>query len=345
MTKNDFQNPITLPTGWTCGDDLTLPLLAGKWTTVGSVVVTSDDDNIYVKYLINDDTKWAISETHLSITTTADKNGVPNTVPGYPGNPKIGLFNFNTTHANVSEYLYTIPLTEFNRAKDLYILAHAVVKDPTNITGWVQEPILLPEIVDMTLSYPNSDSYFGITISNDGVLNGFHDGWCLDLDKEITPTSYKAYVVSSLVSGFNELNLVEKPENMFKVNWLLNQDIVGTVSTDGLVFTLQDFQMALWWLVEDVVVDPGIGNWTQAHVDEILGLTNHLTSFIPTCEFPAYAVILRPLDANGLPTVQTGIIKQYIKCTPVYGGDETAWAAGKAFPGDSWAMFFEYCVN
>ena len=323
---------IVLQPANTCGGIVTSNLIAGKDfdTPIGYVSVTQGegDDFLTITYLI-DKPGWFITETHFGVYDEWEN------FPGYPLNPKIGNFNFNKDdHNYVTNFSFQIDLEDFVEPDDhtLSIMAHATVINKG--TCACPDDTKLPEEVDLLIHYPNAESYFGISISEGGILNGDYDGWCSDDDKLIyRETPYHAIVYSSINSEADLSSVVDRPENLYKVNYLLNKDLSA--------FTLGEIQMALWTLLEPVggVHDPGgLGPWIQTNVDAILALTDGLTEFNPDCNNPYFAVLLQPIDpATGLPTVQPALIKY---CTP---GSETAWSAGNDFSiSRSWAMWFPF---
>ena len=85
------------------------------------------------------------------------------------------------------------------------------------------------------------------------ALTGVYEGWCIDTDRLISDnTNYTAKVYSSyepLPAG-----LVEHPENLDLVNWIINQNYVGKPAGGSLGnYTYGDVQLAIWTLIEDQV--------------------------------------------------------------------------------------------
>jgi len=95
-------------------------LYAGQSINVGSIVITNDDDNIYVTY--NTTGGWVLNETHLFVGELNDMPATPN------GNPKIGLFPYKDSHNGVSSFTLSIPI---NEDLECYVVAaHASVSLP-----------------------------------------------------------------------------------------------------------------------------------------------------------------------------------------------------------------------
>ena len=105
-----------------------LPLCAGQDIPVGNIITWNDGTNLYVKYVISD-SDWCITETHLHV---AD---ILNDIPQKNGNPIPGKFMENDEHGCVKDVLYTLSLPDngWSADTDLYIAAHAVVKDTSAV--------------------------------------------------------------------------------------------------------------------------------------------------------------------------------------------------------------------
>jgi hypothetical protein len=104
-------------------------LYAGQDIDVGEIQVWNDDQNLYVKYVV-DATDWCLTETHLAVAYSLDD------IPQKNGNPIPGQFPYKGEHDCVTEVTYTIPLTDINPlwdcGDDLYIATHAVVQNQTS---------------------------------------------------------------------------------------------------------------------------------------------------------------------------------------------------------------------
>lgn len=339
---------------WTnvCDAKLSTVLLAGKYTPVGVVEVWRDGDYLYVAYKIDDPTKWAIAQTHLSVTP--DLNGVPGYLKN--SNPQIGLFNFND-HENVTDFTYQIALNnpKLGGSKNFVILAHAVVNNLTasypdgpDMEGFnaslpltAMEAIWLYGTAEPRLSYNKTEIYQ----ATQAWINGTYLSWCIDLEDGIANGRVKAF---SSYDPYMDLTLiVDKPQNLDLVNWILNQNFIGKTATNGELFTAGDIQTAIWSLLDNIGIpsfNAAQGPWSLVRVNEIISLSSSHEGYTPGCG-ERVAILLQPIDAaGGFVNIQTTLITYPLPCVPHYG-HETAWAAGNAFPGNSWAMWFSYCVN
>jgi hypothetical protein len=104
------------------GSPAMVNLYAGQALNIGTVTTCTDGNNLYVKYTTNGD--WVLTETHLAVATSI--SSIPQT---QTGNPKVGRFPYQATHASVNEYTYVIDLEQANYSEgtQLYIAAHADV--------------------------------------------------------------------------------------------------------------------------------------------------------------------------------------------------------------------------
>ena len=156
---------------------------------------------------------------------------------------------------------------------------------------------LLPETVNVTTTAkPGANAYFDLSISDpSGFLSGTEiPAWCADQDLSLNANETLDFDVYSSYGDLPE-GRFEVPENFDKVNWLLNQTIVGESSPNGLgEYTFGNIQYAIWLLVDDSVCqvctflsDP-TGNWNAdgndiAKAEELRDLAlNNGDGFVPT---------------------------------------------------------------
>ncbi len=127
-----------------CGEAMTVDLLAGQTTKVGTVTVSNDEAGVLsVTYSTLDD--WYLTETHLHVSASFDQ--IPQT---RKGNPKVGQFELQREYdPPVMEDTYEILLADEGVVADgesvLFIAAHAVVvqvDDEGNVfaeeTAWAE---------------------------------------------------------------------------------------------------------------------------------------------------------------------------------------------------------------
>ena len=302
-------------------------LIAGQHINVGEVRVINDGNNIYVTYEILEP-GWGIKETHMHIAD--ELAGIP---MNKKGNPMIGHFAYKSSHDMITKYTYTVPLT-WAPGEFLYIAAHAVVDyDYLGLAAGV-----LPDDADLYPKYPYHLSYFQSLVSNGGILDGSYEGWCIDAGHGISPNHTWDVTVYSSYEDLTNLGNVDHPEDLDKVNWVLNQDFVGKQSECCGAFTRDDVQRVIWELVDD---QPPTYVGYEPRVNEILELAyKYGEGFVPSCS-QNIAVILEPWNGMQVTIMEIPMAALTGGCD---FGEETAWGEGLSFPGNSWAMYFNYTV-
>ena len=315
-------------------------LYAGQYMLVGKVLVWNDDEKLCVTYQLDDDwfnEGWRIYETHLAVAQTVA--GIPQTKKGkaIPGQFDYGDDNL----PGVESIQHCIPFddeeldSEIECDNELVIAAHAKVKKLGGLEGL---ELILPDQVYLCIdSQPGPNGYFGATISGGTVFDGFYDGYCIDTERYIDNTFCGTVDV---YSSYEELpvGLVDYPENLDLVNYIMNQDYIGKTSFCGGAYTPGDVQWAIWQLVDD---NPSAGccagPWKLCRVAEILDdAADNGEGYEPVCGEKA-VVLLVPTEES-----QPIIIMVDVPCE----GDETAWGAEELgeiqFSGKNWATYFTY---
>lgn len=330
-----------------CGTPVTSTLFAGKTTEVGSVRVEKNaDGTLKVSYQLLPG--YYMLESHLSVTTSLD--AVPQS---RQHNPQVGLFTY-TMHHNppVNYYVYdNIP------GGDSYIMAHAVVGEASGYKADIAAlDIQLPSEAKIMVTYPSltGTGYFSTTVSEGGILDGIYDGWCVDVNNAIYPgVEYTVKVYSSYNQDIGDpsLDLVDYPENLDMVNWIINQHFVGQTSPGGYgIYTFGDVQRAIWELVDATPATSGLGVWSQDRVDEIkeaAASPDTGEEFVPECGQQVAVMLVPDYEAGQLPVqvtvAQITILNFDLVCLPILTNPESAWAAGLDFGGSSWAKYFYFC--
>lgn len=145
----------------------------------------------------------------------------------------------------------------------------------------------------------NDQSYLVAMLENGEVVNGTFPGWCTNANIPIEFGEVHRYTFySSLLSSYPD-GLVDRPENLDSVNWLINQRVVGRPSTGMGNYTLGDQQVAIWTLL-DFTFTPGdsVQPFDQGRVDELV--SNALKrgdQFYPKCN-QIVGIIIDPRKAN-----------------------------------------------
>ena len=203
--------------------------------------------------------------------------------------------------------------------------------DITKLSAALPDQITLKKVI-YPYANPNrsgDESYMDLVIEDGGILDGTFDGYCIDADRLIDfeldnngngvidqseiGTSYSAKVYSSYEELPAELvgpNLIEKPENLDLLNWILNQDFVSQTSPGGFgKYTFADVQRAIWTLIDDDTSIVGVGYegylWEQERVDEIIAAAQaNGEGFVPTFGQKMGVIIVPDTDNNGSPDAQ-----------------------------------------
>lgn len=166
----------------------------------------------------------------------------------------------------------------------------------------------------MSVNKNSPNSYFEVTVVDSGLLNGTYKGWCGDWATTIGhDVLYDARFYSS-TSPTLPAGLVDHPENLDLVNWILNKDFVGKTTPGGLgVYTTGDVQLAMWTLLDDSFDASTVGPFSQARVDLIVDMARQLgEGYVPKCK-GVIGIILDPADQQ---TVIFEIkVKHFPKCS------------------------------
>ena len=104
-------------------------------------------------------------------------------------------------------------------------------------------------------------SYWTVSLSNAGDLNGTYQDWCIDTSH--TSTTGQSYTVNvyPTTGATIPAGLVPTPGNFPEVNWVLNQNFVGTTdTTSGGTYTYGDVQEAIWSLLGVPGSSSGVGH-------------------------------------------------------------------------------------
>jgi hypothetical protein len=168
------------------------------------------------------------------------------------------------------------PATQEVAVRDNDGLAVALLNSTTEDAGIAYIESLLPESVTVsTTSKPGTDAYFDVTIDDaSGLLSGSNiPAWCIDVDLSLNNNETLDFDVYSSYGDLPE-GRFEMPENFDKVNWLLNQSIIGEESPNGLgTYEFGHLQYAMWDLIDDetcggngcVFLTFPIGGWDDAN--------------------------------------------------------------------------------
>ena len=317
------------------GSDTIIPLFAGQHDEVGLVRVsneTTDDGNyLTVSYELTD-SDWRLGTTHLYVGDNRPRKLSPGRFP---------YKHENLDCVSSDEYLIDLDVMGISSGDNIYIAAHGEV---SRITGrevdWDGFLDSLPlDTIELTVSYPASQSLFYSTVNGAGDLDGVYDGFCVDLARTIYPGEINdTYMVSSY--SIDAQSLVDRPENLPLLNYFINQDYVA------MGYSIESIQTAVWRLM-----DNDLFNWkgySEVEVQSILA-----DVYLNGVDFvPAYnqkvVVIFNPVDENGITNAQVNIAGFDLPyTTTIEQGHETVWALSDNGHGckRGWGSYFKYTVE
>jgi hypothetical protein len=322
-----------------CEEEIITELVTENNEVIGVVTVEKNNNSIVLAYKVTEE-NWYLSETHVSVTQSLDEVPVD-----AAGNPLLSDFEYSTVHDPiVKTYTYVIPKSD---AAVVDIMAHATVENLEKDLDLIEE-ILPDNEVNVEVRFTGHPSYFETTISGAGDIDGTYQGNCIDLDNGIVPgRNYEMRLVSTYTDDESLLEaLVDKPENLDLVNYVINQDYSDIGATG------EDIQAATWTLIDDIVPTNGTGGivWNQSVVNQIIqDAMQNGEGFTPHCGEKAM-VILDP-GVKYDPTLKSQVTLAQITvvafdnvCTPVQTNLE-AWGEGLLFNSNSAAMYFSFCLE
>lgn len=153
-------------------------------------------------------------------------------------------------------------------------------------------------------------SYFTVNVADEGhPLNGTFAGWCADWNTRIEDgVNYDASFWSSLAPDV-PTDVVDHPEYLDEVNWIINQNFVGKPAPENLgVYTIGDVQLAIWSLIDDEFDNDTVGEYSQARVDQIIARAKvEGSGYEPNCR-KLVGIILVPSHPETGSKVQNTII-------------------------------------
>jgi len=212
------------------------------------------------------------------------------------------------------------------------IEARGKVKNEKDNGGTECEVTLFPDLPSLVSACTTAKgleangTYFDLTI-NDTNLAGDYGAWCVDIDRSLSGDEcFEANVYSS----YEELpaGIFENPDNFDLVNWILNQDLIGTASQEGGTYTFGDVQWAIWELIDDenCIACTFLGDdWSEEKGQEIVDLAIANGEGYEPGEGERLAVVLIPTNNR-----QPIFIPLTLECEPEpFSGCETAFARGE----------------
>jgi hypothetical protein len=343
----------------------TQTLFAGQHIDVGTVTFADDGTVTYATK-----TGWVLTETHLHVATSL--SGIPQT---RKGNPKPGKFDYKRYYdPGVTSDSYTTG--PWSCGQTLYIAAHAVVEGASSgsLSTITVVSDTTTQVVAGNVSVPAAavaawepyddaqEPDLSVWDEQTGnVFAGSGADWIWETYRPVDPVGgdivefQKTFnIPGTPVSG----SLMITCDNGYEAK--LNGSLVGSaqlfgnwwipvVCDDGTSF-LRDPQFD-----NGTVLLPGVerSEWRSV---ETIDVTSKLVSGGNNLEITGVneamqdGIICGYEDQGFDGTVEDNPAGLIYKLDITYSteggeGEETAWAAGNGFPGNSWATYFECTVQ
>lgn len=249
----------------TSGYDCRLPLIAGQQYDAGDVYLTWTETDLVVTYAAANG--WRFSEIHFGWSSGAPLD-----------HPPPGSLQYKFDQLNSENVQFTVPRSEICPQKhgekcgcSCYFAAHAVVKRTTechkiNAAKTIYDPdFSLPQFAQFRAYLGGSNSLYRLEVRGDHPLNGNgFNGYCLDRDTDVR---MGRWYDAEVVWNWEELDgVIDRPENMDLVEWIVTQNMVGRRSYCGEIVNRHHVQNAIWYLVDDPQI--GIGCVARAIVND-----------------------------------------------------------------------------
>lgn len=315
-------------------------LIAGQNKVVGYVEVWRDGDALYVKYVITED-GWAITETH------ADAGDALTDIPQKNGNPIPGKFEHNMKHEPpVTVYTTDPPLDVSGEGNNLYIAAHAKVIhitegciDIASDTTIGVTPTVAPwdtmglRYAGDRFTFPTAQWIWTTEVTSDPV-NG-----------EIVEFT-KTFTIPGMYFLEKSGNLYVTCDNGYELK--VNDVLIGRAQLAENFREVPLTNDIVWWY--DSVSPPySCGGppygWQTVESWDISGALKTGTNTLQlTGVNEADTADECPPGVGTIDTNPAGCKFEAIGgvCYKVVDREETAWGAGKKFPGKNWATYIDY---
>lgn len=246
-----------------CTKECVQDLIAAQSYDVGYVRVRWYDDSVRVEYVI-EDTSWELREVHFDFANE------PITMKPAPGAMAYGDEDLSGHY-----YSFQIPRSYLCNCGDAktggdcgcacYFAAHAVVwkagcPEPARANSkTIYNPdVQLPDEVDFRVWLAGFDGLFRMETRNNetSALNwDNYSAFCLDKQAEnIGGFWYRGRVISDWA---DLEGVVDHPENMDLVEWIIKQRFRDTGFYCGGNVTLHHIQNAIWHIIDDPQITLG----------------------------------------------------------------------------------------
>ncbi len=311
--------------------DGTVELVAGQHNVVGHATFTKIGDDLKIDYVLDADEIAGgalITEVHIDfakvLTNDSNAGGFH---ANKSGNPQPGLFDINAgltpgqtswsltvLKADLLKYL-NLPANGTVPA-NFYIAAHGVVK-------WGGESICptLPNGLFRYLAEVPGNNYYveNAKLFNDAagttLLYDNLNGWCVNRKNGARPGLYVPVNFLCSTADISGLCLVDHPENIGAVNWVLNNKVVSSTYAP-----YRTVQVVIWKLLDNNI-EP-FNPYDTLQVNALYNEALKHTSFVPGCgQIIGVFMYEAGKDYCTQSAMQTMLIERTVAC----GGSETIW--------------------
>ena len=197
-------------------------------------------------------------------------------------------------------------------------------------------PAGIPASVQYTVSSTDTlgteTTYFEVTVSGGTALDGIHDAWCLVENADVDSSSKTTYTAAPICSTTSLSGVVDRPENLDQVNWILNQHLTTLAGGD---YSYVAVQHAIWKLLNATYDQGNISTRLVAQRDAIIGLASAHAGYVPGCGELA-GIVLPGVDALGTPAqplligVPVACLGDFVWVDANANGAQDAGEVGKA---------------
>ncbi|MDY6994673.1 MAG: hypothetical protein SVR94_18975 [Pseudomonadota bacterium] len=256
-------------------------LYAGQHIPVGEVWIEANAEQTIVTY--HTDPGWCMTETHLYVGLEAPQSSAPGQFPYSHQN--LGCVQKDT-------YVIT-PGTQCG----FFVAAHAVVEHwAFPIGGSINQYKV--RLNSQTPTY--FDSYVNVFDEE----WQFYPAWCVDKFHYITTN--RTYTDCLVFSTLDPNAPVDKPENLDRVNYILNQDYGAT---------MEELQDAIWYLIDNDIPKPEAGTLIDVIVKDAQANGAGFE--------PGFGQVIGTIIKCGDNIQITLIVMDF---DDIFLGEETAWA-------------------
>lgn len=310
----------------------TVDLVAGQHNVVGSATFTLDaEDSLHISYNVSGGT---ITEVHIDfaqyvspLTNDANDGGFH---ANSQGSPQPGHFDINTTSGSSSwstviskaDLLGYLNLSSGDPLpSDFYIAAHGVIEGdggsgsgtcPTLENGHYRDTTTVPG----TYYYMENAEIKETSDQSSPVLYTLN-GWCVDRENGAAPGSVVQVDFLCSTEDVSGLCLVDYPDNIGAVNWVLNNKVVSDEYAP-----YRTVQVVIWKLL-DASTD-NFAPYDTADVDQLYAEALTHTGFVPQCgDIIGVFMYETGVDYCTEGGMQVFLVEQPVECG--FTGTETMW--------------------